>query len=188
MGLVLCVTVGMLFPVIAPMEPVRAETRMPAVDVEVRGGTDYLCGTCRPSRFRPLTQLFVDALVPIIPLRIGTIEAGLYGKGSLLDGHVPQIAGGVLLGYRVGSCEVLGHIGRAYAMERIGETMTPYSGQTKGTYDLGVFGRYAISERYFLSAGYQHNSNGEGLGLKFISEKGTNRGIDSVVVGVGVRF
>ena len=186
--LVMGLATGILLSMIPSTDPVRAEMSMSTVDVEVRGGTDYLCGTCGPYRFRPLTQVFVDVLVPIFPLKVGTVEGGLYGKGALLDGHVPQIAGGVLLGYRVGRYEILGHLGRAYATERIGETMIHSSGQTKGTYDLGMFARYAITERLFLSAGYQHNSNGEGVGLKFISGKGTNHGIDSVVVGGGIRF
>ena len=91
-------------------------------NVELRGGTDYLCGTCGPYRFRPMTQLFADISVPIIPLGSGTIEIGPHVKGTLLDSHIPQIAGGLLLGYRIGNYELLGHIGRGYATERIGET------------------------------------------------------------------
>lgn len=186
--LVMWVAVGTLLAIIVSAEPVRSEPRPAYADVELRGGTDYLCGTCGPYRFRPMTQLFADISVPIIPLGSGTIEIGPHVKGTLLDSHIPKIAGGMLLGYRIGNYELLGHIGRGYATERIGETVVPDSGQTKGTYDLGVFGRYAISQRYFLSAGYQHNSNGEGFGVKFISGKGTNHGIDSVEVGVGIRF
>lgn len=56
-------------------------------------------------------QLFAGVLVPITPLGSGMVEIGLYANGALLDGHIPQIAGGVLLGYRIGSYELLGHIG-----------------------------------------------------------------------------
>lgn len=186
--LVMWVAVGIFLSGLTSTESISAETRLASVDVELRGGTDYLCGTCEPYRFRFMTQLFADILVPIIPLGSGTVEIGPYIKGALLDGHIPQIAGGMLLGYRIGNYALLDHIGRAYVTERIGETVVPDTDQAKDTYDLGVFGRYAISQQYFLSAGYQHNSNGEGLGVKFISGKGTNHGIDSVEVGVGIRF
>ncbi|MFO0700298.1 MAG: hypothetical protein U0236_13825 [Nitrospira sp.] len=97
---------------------------------------------------------------------------GPHGKGALLDGLTPQIAGGVLVGYRLGDYETLGHAGRAYATGRIGATAVPSSCLTKGTCDLSVFGCYAISQRLFLFAGYQHNSNGEGLGMRFVHERG----------------
>lgn len=186
--LVAWAAVSLLVSIILPAEPARSETRLASTDVELRGGTDYLCGTCGPYRLRPMMQLFADIAVPIIPLGNEMVGIGPYVKGALLDGHIPQIAGGMLLSYRIGNYEWLGHIGRAYATERVGQTAVPDSGQTKGTYDLGLLVRYAISQRFFLSAGYQHNSNGEGLGLKFNHETGTNRGIDSLFLGIGIRL
>ncbi len=59
--------------------------------------------------------------------------------------------------------------------------------QTKHTYDLGLTLRYDI-EQFFLSGGYQHNSNGTALGINFIHGKGGNPGFDNVFVGAGVRF
>jgi hypothetical protein len=116
-------------------------------------------------------------------------EVGPYAKGALLDGgHVPQIAGGAVVGYRFGAYEVLVNTGLGYATERIGSTASPDSGQTKLTYDLGLSLRYDINNQYFLSGGYAHNSNGHALGLDFISGKGANPGIDSWLIGAGVHF
>lgn len=102
----------------------------------------------------------------------------------------PLIAGGVILGYRFGNYEILVNGGLAYATERIGENTSDGSvhpGQTKQTYDLGLSLRYDINQ-YFISAGYQHNSNGSHFDLDFIRGKGSNPGYDSLFVGVGIRF
>jgi len=164
-------------------EPSGAHT-----DLELRVGEEYLCGTCGPERFRTTVQVFANRLFPIRRIGEGVLEIGPYGKGALLDGgHVPQIAGGVVVGYRFGAYEVLGNAGLAYATERIGSSASPDSGQTKHTYDLGLSLRYDIN-RYYVSVGYQHNSNGHDAGLNFISGKGSNPGIDTWFVGVGVRF
>lgn len=109
-------------------------------------------------------------------------------KGALLDGvRVPLIAGGVILGYRFGKYEILVNGGLAYATERLGETTSDRLGQTKHTYDLGLTLRYEIN-RYFISVGYQHNSDGSSFGLNFVQGKGTNPGYDNAFLGVGVRF
>jgi len=165
-----------------------AEFSVAHSDLELRGGVDYLCGTCDPKRVRTTVQVFADRLFPLTRIGDGVLEIGPYAKGALLDGgHVLQIAGGAVVGYRFGAYEVLMNAGLAYATERIGSTDSPNSGQTKHTYDLGVSLRYDIKQ-YFISGGYEHNSNGNALGLNFISGKGSNPGIDSLFVGVGLRF
>lgn len=165
-----------------------AEPYVAHTDLELRVGAGYLCGTCGQERIRTTVQVFADWLFPLKRLGDGVLEIGPYAKGALLDGgHVPQIAGGVVLGYRFGRYEVLMNVGRAYATERIGVTSSPDSGQSRQTYDLGLSLRYAI-DQYFISVGYQHNSNGKSSGLNFNRDKGSNLGIDSVLVGVGVRF
>ncbi len=95
--------------IIASAEPVWSETHLAYVNVELCGGADYLCGTCGPYRFRSMTQLFADILVPIVSPGRGRVEIGPYVKGALVDGHVPQIAGGMLLGYRIAtmSCSAI---------------------------------------------------------------------------------
>ncbi|MDE3050594.1 MAG: hypothetical protein KGJ48_11930 [Nitrospirota bacterium] len=167
----------------AVAEPIVGHT-----DLELRVGPDYLCGTCGQQRVRTTVQAFADWLFPIRRIRDGVLEIGPYAKGALLDGgHVPQIGGGVVVGYRFDRYELLVNVGRAYAMERIGVTSSPDSGQSRQTYDLGLSLRHEINQ-YFISVGYQHNSDGKSLGLNFNKDKGSNPGMDTVFVGVGVRF
>jgi hypothetical protein len=165
-------------------------------DVEFRLGGGLICGTCVdkdrfPWRIKTTAQVFVDRLFPVAAVGGGAFEIGPYVKGALLDGmNIPQIAGGVVFGYRLDNYEILVNTGYAYATERIGEVRTDRfssSGQTKHTYDLGLSLRYDIS-RYFLSLGYQHNSNGRDLGLNFVAGKGNNYGYDIVSAGVGMHF
>ena len=108
-------------------------------------------------------QIFADRLFPVTTIGDGAFEIGPYAKGALLDGvSIPQVAGGVVLGYRLGKYEILVNCGLAYATERIGENTSEgvvHPGQTKQTYDLGLSLRYDLNH-YFISAGYQHNSNG----------------------------
>jgi hypothetical protein len=99
-------------------------------------------------------------------------------------------AGGAILGYRFGNYEILVNIGLAYATERIGETTSDgfvHPGQTKQTYDLGLSLRYDINQ-YFISAGYQHNSNGSHFDMDITNAKGSNPGYDNLFAGVGIRF
>ena len=121
----------------------------------------------------------------------GVLEIGPYAKGALLDGiDVPQIAGGALVGYRFDRYEVLANVGLAYATDKIGSLNSPRSSdsnQTNLTYDLGLSLRYDINH-YYVSVGYQHNSNGESVGLNVLGSKGHNPGIDAVFAGFGVRF
>jgi hypothetical protein len=144
-----------------------------------------------PRTIKMTAQIFADRLFPVITMGEGVFEIGPYAKGALLDGvTVPLIAGGAILGYRLGNYEILVNGGLAYATERIGENTSNgivYPGQTKQTYDLGLSLRYDINQ-YFISAGYQHNSNGSALNLDFIHQKGTNPGYDNAFVGVGIRF
>jgi hypothetical protein len=168
-----------------------AESYVAHTDLELRGGADYVCGTCGPERIkriRTMVQVFADRLFPVTRIGDGVLEIGPYAKGALLDGgHVPQIAGGAVLGYRFGAYEVFMNVGRAYATELIGVTSSSNSGQSRQTYDLGLSLRYDIT-RYFISVGYQHNSNGKSLGIKFSGGKGDNPGFDSAFIGGGIRF
>ena len=165
------------------------------VDLELRAGAGTVCGTCRdrdltPSVIKGTVQLFVDALFPIWRIGPGALEAGPYVKGALLDGaDVPQIAGGLVMGYHIGRWEILGNAGFAYATEQVGVERSDglQLAQTKHTYDLGLTVRYEIN-RYFISTGYTHNSNGSGIGLNYAEGKGFNPGYDQIFVGVGIRF
>jgi bacterioferritin-associated ferredoxin len=166
-------------------------------DVEFRLGGGVLCGTCQEndeglSRTIKMTaQIFADRLFPVTTIGDGVFEIGPYVKGALLDGvNVPLIAGGAIVGYRIGTYEILVNGGFGYATERIGETTSDgvvHPGQTKHTYDLGVTLRYDINQ-YFISAGYQHNSNGTGFNIEYAHAKGSNPGYDNVFAGVGIRF
>lgn len=165
-------------------------------DVEFRLGAGVVCGTCvdmetSPWRGKATAQIFADRLFPVASIGEGVFEIGPYVKGALLDGvNIPQVAGGIVAGYQLGKYEMLVNAGVAYATERIGEVRsTEFSspGQTKHTYDLGFTLRYTI-QRYFLSVGYQHNSNGRDLGINFAGGKGANHGYDNVFAGVGIHF
>lgn len=172
-----------------------AELYAAKTDVEFRVGGGVLCGLCPkdglPWRVKPTAQLVADRLFPVWAVQDGVVEIGPYAKGALLDGmNIPQVAGGMMAGYRRGPYEVLVNTGIAYATERIGDHQAvsrSQPGQTKHTYDLGLTGRYIINQ-YFISVAYQHNSNGERSGLGFSNAKGANPGYDNVSIGVGVRF
>lgn len=167
---------------------VGAEPYVAHTDLELRVGEDYLCGSCDPHRYRTTVQLFADRLFPIRRIGAGVFEVGPYVKGALLDGgHVPQIAGGAVVGYRIDRYEVLVNVGLAYATEEIGKLGSEDSSQTRATYDLGLSLRYDINQYYF-SVGYKHNSNGEDFGLNIFGKKEQNPGIDGVFAGVGARF
>lgn len=152
-------------------------------------GTDNHEGVTRTIKMT--AQIFADRLFPVTTIGEGVFEIGPYARGVLLDGvSVPLIAGGAILGYRIGKYEILVHGGLAYATERIGENTSDgvvHPGQTKQTYDLGLSLRYDINQ-YFISAGYQHNSNGSAFNIDFIHQKGSNPGYDNVVLGVGLHF
>ncbi len=166
-------------------------------DVEVRFGAGRLNGTSTdneerlPRTIKLTAQVFADRLFPVVAFGPGAVEIGPYARAALLDGvSVPLIAGGGILGYRVGNYEMFVNGGLAYATERIGENTSDgalHLGQTKGTYDLGLWFRYSIG-RYFISVGYQHNSNGSDFGLNWFPGKGQNPGYDNVSAGVGIRF
>ena len=178
---------------LASMQTAIAESYIAHTDLEFRLGAGVLNGTDTendeglPRTIKMTAQIFADRLFPVRIIGDGVLEIGPYAKGALLDGvSVPLIAGGVILGYRFGNYEILVNGGIAYATERIGET-TSRLGQTKNMYDLGLSLRYDINQ-YFLSAGYQHNSNGSAFDLNFIHGKGTNPGYDQLFAGVGIRF
>ena len=172
-----------------------AESYIAHTDLEFRLGAGVLNGTSfdsendegLPRTIKMTAQIFVDRLFPVTTIGEGAFEIGPYAKGALLDGvSVPQIAGGVIMGYRSGNYEILINGGLAYATERIGE-IPDHLGQTKNTYDLGLTLRYDINQ-YFISSGYQHNSNGSALDLDLIRGKGQNPGYDQFFAGVGIHF
>jgi hypothetical protein len=184
------ILIGIMIALTVGSGTVNAEPSVAHADLELRVGADYVCGTCGNAvgRFRTIAAVFADWLLPVARVGDGVLEIGPYAKGALLDGgHVQQIAGGAVVGYRLNDYEVMVNVGRAYATELIGRTTSPNSGQSRQTYDLGLSLRRTIN-RFFVSIGYQHNSNGQSLGLNFNKERGDNPGIDSVYVGVGVRF
>ena len=180
------------------IQTAKAQPSDAHTDLEFRLGGGVLDGTDPGeneegvSRTIKMTaQIFADRLFPVTTFGDGVVEIGPYAKGALLNGvTVPLIAGGVILGYRFGNYEILVNGGLAYATERIGENTSDgvfHPGQTKQTYDLGFSVRYDITP-YFISAGYQHNSNGESFNLDFFHQKGSNPGYDNAFVGVGIRF
>jgi hypothetical protein len=182
---------------LAFIQPAIAESYSAHTDLEFRLGAGVLCGTCEDNdegvtrTIKMTAQIFADRLFPVATIGDGAFEIGPYAKGALLDGvSVPQIAGGMILGYRFGKYEILANGGLAYATERIGENTSNgivHPGQTKNTYDLGLTVRYDINQ-YYISAGYQHNSNGSSFDLDFIRGKGSNPGYDQLFAGVGIRF
>ena len=188
--MIIVATIAFTQTVIA--QPYHAHT-----DLEFRLGGGALCGTCTdndegfPRTIKMTAQIFADRLFPVTTIGGGVFEIGPYAKGALLDGvNIPLIAGGAILGYRFSNYEILVNVGLAYATERIGETTSDgivHPGQTQHTYDIGVSLRYDINQ-YFISAGYQHNSNGTSFGINFIPGKGSNPGYDNLFVGVGIRF
>ena len=140
----------------------------------VLNGTDAENEEGVPRTIKMTAQIFADRLFPVTTMGDGIIEIGPYAKGALLDGvTVPLVAGGAILGYRLGKYEILVNGGLAYATKRIGENTSDgvvHPGQTKQTYDLGLSLRYDLNH-YFVSAGYQHNSNGSAFDLDFIHQK-----------------
>jgi hypothetical protein len=175
-----------------------AQPYTPHTDLEFRLGGGVLNGTATdndeglPRTIKMTAQIFADSLFPITTIGDGAFEIGPYAKGALLDGgSVPQLAGGAILGYRLGKYEILINVGLGYATERIGENTSDgvtHPGQTKVTYDLGLSLRYDLNNQYFISGGYQHNSNGSKLNMDFAHQQGSNPGYDNLFVGVGIRF
>jgi hypothetical protein len=162
------------------------------IDLEFRVGAGMVCGTCKERgdydwKVRPTMQLLGDLLFPVAQIGPGTFELGPYAKGALLDGvNIPQVAGGLMLGYRWSRWELLLNGGLAYATERVGILQT-HPGQTKHSYDVGITLRYDIAQ-YFLSGGYVHNSNGYGARINLFGGKGFNPGYDQLFLGLGRRF
>jgi hypothetical protein len=182
---------------LASFETAVAEPSETHTDVEFRLGAGVLCGTCNENdeglrrTIKMTAQIFADRLFPVFAIRAGMFEIGPYAKGALLQGvNIPLIAGGGIMGYRVGNYEILVNGGLAYATQRLGETTSDgivHPGQTKHTYDLGFSVRYEINQ-YFISAGYQHNSNGRSFSTNFLHGRGSNPGYDDLFAGVGIRF
>jgi hypothetical protein len=163
-------------------------------DLELRGGVGTLCGTCihTSSHIRATGQLFADLLFPVGSLE--WLEVGPYLKAAGFEDTFIG-AGGLAVGFAFSRFEILINGGLAYAGSRIGAFRGPngevHDGQSQGTYDLGLslrmFGSRA-KKGWYGSFQYTHNSNGEQIGLNWLSDKKSNPGIDSVTVGVGYRF
>lgn len=179
---------------LAPIQTAIAEPYIAHTELEFRLGGGVLNGTSVdndegvPRTIKMTAQIFADRLFPVTTIGDGVVEIGPYARGAYVDGgNIPLIAGGVILGYRFGNYEILVNGGLAYTPDRIGETASDRLGQTKHTYDLGLSLRYDI-DRFFISAGYQHNSNGSHVGLNFIPGRGSNPGYDTLFAGVGIHF
>jgi len=143
-------------------------------------------------------QIFTDALFPVK----GGFAAGPYLKLTAI-GEIPQLGGGLALGYRLDRFMFLLHGGAAYSLKRPDDGPTsPYGpnyippggedcwwmGQTKMTYDLGMSFRMFLNQKMYVSVGYDHNSNGHGLGINIFPGRGNNPGIDAILFGAGLRF
>ena len=61
------------------------------------------------------------------------------------------------------------------------------TGAIKITQNCGFFFS-ETKKKWYASFQYTHNSNGEKLGLNWLSDKTTNSGIDALTVGLGYRF
>ena len=165
-------------------------------DVELRIGAETVCFTCldKTSRWKanPTGQLFTDLLFPMPYFE--SLEFGPYIKLAGVE-DVFQAAGGIAVGVFFSRWEALVNGGLAYSARRIGAIRAAdgeaHPGQSQGTYDLGVSLRFFFSEtktRCYGSLQYTHNSNGEQLGLNWLSDKNANPGIDAVTVGFGYRY
>ncbi len=161
-------------------------------DVELRIGAETVCFTCfnETSSYKthPTGQLFTDLLFPIPYFE--SLEFGPYIKLAGVE-DVFQGAGGIVLGVSFSRWEALVNAGLAYSGKRLGADGEAYPGQSQGTYDLGISLRFFFSEtkkRWYGSLQYTHNSNGEQIGLNWLSDKTTNPGIDALTVGLGFRF
>ena len=166
-------------------------------DIELRIGAETVCFTCPdrtfPWKAHPTGQLFTDLLFPMPYFE--SLEFGPYIKLAGIE-DVFQAAGGIAVGVSFSRWEALVNGGLAYSGKRIGAAIraadgAAHPGQSQGTYDLGVSLRYFFSEtktRWYGSLQYTHNSNGEKLGLNWLSDKTANLGIDAVTVGFGYRY
>jgi hypothetical protein len=165
-------------------------------DIELRIGAETVCFTCLDKTFpwkaHPTGQLFVDMVFPMPYFE--SLEFGPYIKLAGVE-DVFQAAGGIVIGFSFSRWEALINGGLAYSGRRIGAIRAAggeaHPGQSQGTYDLGVSFRFFFSEtkkRWYGSLQYSHNSNGEQLGLNWLSDQKANPGIDAVTVGFGYRY
>ena len=166
------------------------------IDVELRVGAETVCFTCPDNTFpwktHPTGQLFTDLLFPVPSFE--SLEFGPYIKLAGVE-DIFQAAGGIAAGVFFSRWEALINAGLAYSGRRIGTIQAAngevHPGQSQGTYDLGASLRFFFSEtkkKWYASFQYTHNSNGEKLGLNWLSDKTTNPGIDALTVGLGYRF
>ena len=165
-------------------------------DVELRVGAQTVCFTCvertLPWKTHPTGQLFTDLLFPIPSLE--SLELGPYIRLAGVE-DVFQGAGGIVVGFSFSRWEALVNGGLAYSGKRIGAIRAAdgkvHPGQSQGTYDLGVSLRFFFSEtkkKWYGSLQYTHNSNGEQVGLNWLSDQNANPGIDALTVGLGYRY
>ena len=165
-------------------------------DVELRIGAETVCFTCPdrtfPWKAHPTGQLFTDLLFPM-PY-VESLEFGPYIKLAGVE-DVFQAAGGIAVGVSFSRWEALVNAGLAYSGRRIDAIRAAdgasHPGQSQGTYDLGASLRFFFSETkkgWYGSLQYSHNSNGEKIGLNWLSENKANPGIDAITVGFGYRY
>jgi hypothetical protein len=165
-------------------------------DVELRVGAETVCFTCPEKTFpwntHPTGQLFADLLFPLPSFE--SLELGPYIKLAGV-GDIFQVAGGIATGLSFLRWEALINAGLAYSGSRIGAIRAAdgreHPGQSQGTYDLSASLRFFFSEtktKWYGSLQYTHNSNGEGIGLNWLSDRKSNPGVDAVTVGLGYRF
>jgi hypothetical protein len=185
----LAVLIGSLL--LSPLHALAANA-----DVELRVGAQTVCFTCPARNFpwdaHPTGQLFTDLLFPLSSFQ--SFEFGPYVKLAGVE-DVFQVAGGIVAGLTFYRWEALINVGLAYSGSRIGEIQAAngdkHPGQSQGTYDLGASIRYFFSEtkkKWYGSLQYTHNSNGQALGLNWLSDNTSNPGIDAVTIGLGYRF
>jgi hypothetical protein len=161
-------------------------------DVELRIGVQTVCFTCFDQTFaskaNPTGQLFTDLLFPIPNFE--SLEFGPYIRLAGVE-DIFQVAGGIAVGVSFSRWEMLLNGGLAYSGERIGAIEGVHPGQSQGTYDLGGSLRFFFSEtkkRWYVSLQYTHNSNGELIGINWLSDKTANPGIDALTIGLGYRY
>ncbi|MCE9600209.1 MAG: hypothetical protein K8S54_19785, partial [Spirochaetia bacterium] len=104
---------------------------------------------------------------------------------------IPMSSAGILLGWDLGSFDLTAFVGAGYSGKRITDTsrgITRFLGQTRHSYDLAISLGVPLSDQFRITATYGHNSNGSAIGINFLPEKGSNPGIDSLLLGVSYSF
>lgn len=163
-------------------------------DIELRAGQALVCGTCKqnaPWGPSGKVDLVLKSFLPILSTNsYGSFGPGLYGKVGSFEG-ITMSSAGIVLGWEQGLFDLTAFAGAGYSSKRITDTrrgITRFRGQTRHTYDLALSLGVPVTDEFRLTATYGHNSNGSAIGINFLPEKGTNPGIDSLLVGISYRF